>query len=189
MTMILYNNSVMVVIWTGGVNVSPRDPRRRHPWCPTTLTIQTLCISPLPAVVPLVEVVIRAGVVVHRIAHVHVPGVTVAQLAVVSFRAVGSSVRTIIERSAHEVPSIGTLPLALGQRGRSRVSSDERFANSGVRPHLSEVVLFVASGHEGRSTDNWTTACTERSRIVHSTFANVTAADYPTVVAVTTVNA
>lgn len=110
----------MVSAWTRcnqslpASKISPHGPRRRRPRWFTTLTVETLGVHALSAVVTLVEVVIGARVVVYGIPHVHVPGVPVAELAVVPLGAIRSSVRTIIERPAHEVPRVCTLPLALG---------------------------------------------------------------------------
>lgn len=64
------------------------------------LTVQAFPVCALPTVVPLVEVVIRPGLVINWIAHVHVPGVSVAELAVVPLGPVRRGVRPVIEGSA-----------------------------------------------------------------------------------------
>lgn len=74
------------------------------------LTVQTFPVRALAAVVPLVEIIIRARVVINRIAHVHVPGVPIAELAVVPLGPVRRGVRTIIEGPTNDVGNLRALP-------------------------------------------------------------------------------
>lgn len=73
------------------------------------LTVQTFPVRALAAVIPLVEIVIGARVVINRIAHVHVPGVPIAELAVVPLGPVRRGVRPVIEGPANDVGNLQAL--------------------------------------------------------------------------------
>lgn len=154
------------------------------------LTVETL-VGALPPVVPLVEVVVGAVVVVNRIAHVHVAGVAVAELAVVALGPEEGGERPEVEGPADEVPGVGALALALRQGRGGRVAAHEGLAHPGALAHLPEVLLLVAARDEGRTADYGTasnaatdTAAaaagstrSERPRVVDATLADVAAPD------------
>lgn len=84
------------------------------------LTVQTFPVRALPTVIPLVEIVIGAHVVINRIAHVHVPGVPIAELAVVPLSPVRRGIRPIIEGPVNDVGNLQ----ALSDRLRKQTPSD-----------------------------------------------------------------
>ena len=73
------------------------------------LTVQTFPVRTLATVVPLVKIVIRTRVVINRIAHVHVPGVPIAELAIVPLGPVRRSVRSVIEGPANDIGNLRAL--------------------------------------------------------------------------------
>lgn len=84
------------------------------------LTVQTFPVRALTTVVPLVEVVIGPRVVINRVTHVHVPGVPVAELAVVPLGPVRRGIRPIIEGPANDVRNL----LASDRSSRKQTASD-----------------------------------------------------------------
>lgn len=73
------------------------------------LTVQTFPVRALATVVPLVEVVIGASVVINWVTHVHVPRIPVAELAIVSLGPVRRGVGPVIEGSANDVGNLRAL--------------------------------------------------------------------------------
>lgn len=89
-------------------------------WVDWALTVQTFPIRALTTVVSLVEVIVGARVVINWVAHVHVPGVPVAELAIVPLGPVRCGVGPVIEGSANDIGNLR----ALSNRLRKQMLSD-----------------------------------------------------------------